>query len=60
VFRTKRNAQSEIVHHKAMLVAKGCVQKHGFDFSDTFASVVKLTSIRVLLAIAALQDLEVY
>jgi hypothetical protein len=54
LFQTKRNAQGEIVHHKARLVAKGCMQKHGFDFNDTFAPVVKLTSTKVLLAIAAL------
>jgi hypothetical protein len=54
------NAHGQIVHHKARFIAKGYKQKHKIDFSNTFVPVVKFISIRVLLAIIAIRDLEVY
>ncbi|KAH9745767.1 CCHC-type domain-containing protein [Citrus sinensis] len=44
--------------YKARLVAKGFTQKHGVDFNEVFSPVVKYSSIRILLAIAAFNDLE--
>jgi len=40
-------------------VAKGFTQKKGIDFKETFAPVARMTSIRVILAVAAHEGLQV-
>ena len=44
--------------YKARLVVKGYDQKAGIDYSDVFAPVVKLTTIRTVLSIVAVRDLH--
>jgi len=44
--------------YKARLVVKGCSQKPGVDFTDTYASVVRLETVRTLCAVATADDLE--
>nr|GEU76830.1 ribonuclease H-like domain, reverse transcriptase, RNA-dependent DNA polymerase [Tanacetum cinerariifolium] len=53
VFKTKKDANGNIIKHKARLVAKGYIQKHGIDFEEIFAPVARMETIRLLLAIAA-------
>ena len=48
----------EKARYKARLVAKGYSQVPGVDFNDIFSPVVKHSSIRVLLALVAMHDLE--
>ncbi|KAK4389641.1 Retrovirus-related Pol polyprotein from transposon TNT 1-94 [Sesamum angolense] len=56
----KYKADGSIDKYKARLVAKGFKQKEGLDFFDTYSPVTRITSIRVLIAIAALYDLEIH
>lgn len=60
VFRRKYNTYGSIKTFKARLVAKGFKQKEGIDYFDTYALVARITSIRVLLALASIYNMFVH
>jgi Reverse transcriptase (RNA-dependent DNA polymerase) len=49
-----------IERYKARLVAKGYTQTHGIDFQETFAPVVKMNTVRILISIAVNQGWDLY
>ena len=55
----KTDENSAQMRYKARLVVKGFGQKKGVDFEDIFSPVVKMSSIRVVLGLAAKLNLEV-
>ncbi|CAI7804490.1 unnamed protein product [Closterium sp. NIES-54] len=55
VFRVKTKADGTIDKFKARWVVRGFDQEHGRDFTETFAPVSRHTSLRILLAIAAMK-----
>ncbi|GAA6003970.1 hypothetical protein JCM5350_005092, partial [Sporobolomyces pararoseus] len=58
VYRRKKDQFGKVKSYKVRLVAQGFAQRPGLDFRETFAPVAKFTSIRVLLALAARQNLK--
>jgi len=52
VFAKKKDNQGNITKYKARLVAKGCSQRPGRDYEETHSPVVRLETLRALLAIA--------
>lgn len=53
IFKIKYKANGELDKYKARLVARGFTQQSGVVYQETFSPVVRLESVRVLLALAA-------
>ncbi|GJV54707.1 calcineurin B-like protein 4 [Tanacetum coccineum] len=53
-------ADGTIAKHKTRLVIKEFRQREGLDYFDTYSPVTRITSTRMVLAIAALRNLEVH
>ena len=53
VFKVKKDSSGQLTTHKARLVVMGYAQRYGIDFTDVFAPVARMETIRVLLALAA-------
>lgn len=60
VYRTKLNPDRSINKYKARLVVKGYVQQPGIDYTETFAPVARMDTIRILLALAAQMKWEIW
>lgn len=58
VYRKKESISGRGETYKARLVAKGYSQREGIDYNEIFSPVVKHTSIRVILAMVAMHDME--
>nr|GEZ54547.1 retrovirus-related Pol polyprotein from transposon TNT 1-94 [Tanacetum cinerariifolium] len=60
VFRNKLDENGVVSRNKARLVAQGYNQQEGVDYDETYASVARLESIRILLAYACALDFKLF
>ena len=56
----KYNVDRKVDRFRPRLVAKGYAQNEGIDYFERFAPVCKFTSLRCLLAIGAILDIEIH
>ncbi|GJX85145.1 zinc finger, CCHC-type containing protein, partial [Tanacetum coccineum] len=60
IFKRKMKVDGTIDKFKARLVIQGFRKKEGIDYFDTYAPVARITTIRLLLALAAIHNLVIY
>lgn len=53
----KKTSQTGEKKYKARLVVRGCAQKEGIDYNETFSLVVQYTSVRYLISLAVRERL---
>ena len=58
VYRIKYKSDGSVERYKARLVARGFTQVYGVDYSETYAPVTRLESLRLMLAMAVENNWE--
>jgi hypothetical protein len=59
IYKVKQEEHTSQPRYKARLVVKGFRQRKGIDFDEIFSPVVKMSSIHVVLSLAASLDLKI-
>lgn len=60
IFKTKRDEKGEVSKYKARLVVRGYTQEYGVDYTEVFAPVARMETIRLVVAIAADHGWTIY
>jgi hypothetical protein len=55
VYKVKHNADGSVSRYEARLVAKGYAQTYGIDYEETYSSIAKMTTLRVIIIMAAIK-----
>ena len=60
IFKIKRDSKSNVKRYKTHLVIKNFIQKEGIDYKETFSSISSKDSFRIIMALMAHFNFEVY
>jgi len=60
VLKMKETEDFGIYIHKARLVIKGFLQRHGIDYNETYAPVVQMHFLRFMFSYLAMLDYEIH
>nr|GEY10818.1 zinc finger, CCHC-type [Tanacetum cinerariifolium] len=60
IYKKKTDMDGVVYIYKARLVAKGFTQTYGVDYEETFLPVADIMAIRILIAITAYYDYEIW
>ncbi|CAN1255787.1 Retrovirus-related Pol polyprotein from transposon TNT 1-94, partial [Linum perenne] len=60
IFKRKLKTDGTVERFKARLVIKGFTQKPGLDYFDTYSPVTKISTIRILFALASINHMHVH
>lgn len=60
VFRIKYHSDGSIERYKACVVVRGDTQVEGLDYTEIFAPVAKLVSLRTLFVVAVVKGWELH
>jgi hypothetical protein len=58
IFKIKSDTEGVVSRFEARFVAKGCSQRAGQDYTETFSPVIRMASLHLFLAIAVVMDLD--
>ena len=58
VFIKKHDKEGKVIRYRARLMAKGCAQCPRYDYMETFSPVVRMDTLRAILALVPMQDLK--
>nr|GFA65269.1 hypothetical protein [Tanacetum cinerariifolium] len=60
LYKKKTNMDGKVHTYKARLVAKGCTQTYEINYEETFSPVADIRAIRILIAIVAYYNYEIW
>ncbi|KAK7341501.1 hypothetical protein VNO80_24432 [Phaseolus coccineus] len=60
IYKTKLNELGEVDKFKARLVVKGYAQEYGVDYTEVFAPVARMDTVRMIIAVAAQRGWGIY